>query len=170
MTASWYAMRSKPNKEALLCSQLDLHKIHYYNPQIKVHPVNPRAKKVKPFFPGYLFTRIDFCQTPLSELLWLPAAAGLVSFGGEPATITENLITAIRNQVDELNLTGKDLIEQFKQGDRVAIQEGPLAGYAGIFNGRISGSDRVRVLLQLLHRKQMQVELPIEYMKQQRIY
>jgi transcription antitermination factor NusG len=168
MTANWYAMRSKPNKETLLCSQLDLHQIHFYNPQIKVHPVNPRARKIRSFFPGYLFTRIDFNQTPLSELLWLPASAGLVSFGGEPATIPENLIQAIRNHVEELNLTGIDLIQRFKPGDRVVIQDGPLAGYSAIFDKRISGSDRVRVLLQLLHRKQMQVVLPVEYVKTQK--
>jgi transcription antitermination factor NusG len=168
MTASWYAMRSKPNKEGLLCSQLDLHKIHFYYPQIKVHPVNPRSRKVRSYFPGYLFTRIDFSQTALSELLWLPASSGLVSFGGEPATIPENLIHAIRNHVEELNLTGIDLIEQFKMGDRVVIQEGPLAGYTGIFDSRISGSDRVRILLQLLRNKQMQVVLPVEYVKQKK--
>ncbi len=168
MTASWYAMRSKPNKEALLCSQLDMRKIDFYYPQIKVRPVNPRSRKVRSYFPGYLFTRIDFTQTPVSELLWLPASSGLVSFGGEPATIPENLIHEIRHHVEELNLKGVDLMQRFKTGDRVVIHEGPLAGYTGIFDSRISGSDRVRILLQLLRNKQMQVVLPVDYVKQQK--
>ena len=55
----WYVMQSKPNKEELLYEQLRTRDIDAYYPCIKVQPVNPRARKLKPYFPGYLFIKVD---------------------------------------------------------------------------------------------------------------
>ena len=55
MTAQWYALQSKPMKESLLYEQLKLRAIECYYPFIRVQPVNPRARKVRAYFPGYVF-------------------------------------------------------------------------------------------------------------------
>ncbi len=59
MSNLWYVMRSKPNKETFLTGQLELHHIEFYYPQLKVHPVNPRCRKIQPYFPGYLFIQAN---------------------------------------------------------------------------------------------------------------
>jgi hypothetical protein len=41
----------------------------------------------------------------------------------------------------------------------VWIKDGPLAGYWAIFNTRLPGRDRVRVLLEMLNDRRMPVEL-----------
>ena len=156
----WYVMRSKPNKESFLWEQLSLQNIECYYPRLRVQPVNPRARKLRAYFPGYLFVRVDLERINLSTLQWMPGAAGLVSFGGEPASVPDSLINTIRNRVDEINAAGGELLEGLEKGQAVAIQTGPFAGYNAIFDARLSGDERVRVLLELIDQGQLPVELP----------
>ncbi len=158
---TWYVMRSKPNKEELLYQQLLLREIDTYYPSIQVHPVNPRSLKIKPYFPGYLFIRTNLEIVGISTLQWLPGAIDLVNFGGELATISDELLQAIRRKVDRVNAANGELLESLKPGDVVAIHDGPFAGYQAIFDTRVSGRERVRVLLQMLRDRQIGVELSI---------
>ena len=160
MTAQWYALHSKPRKEAFLWAQLCLHKIESYCPRIRVQPVNPRARKVRPYFPGYVFGRMDLGQINKRMVLWIPGSAGIVSFGGIPSHVPEDMIAAIRRRVDEINAAGGERLDGLKPGDVVTVQEGPFRGYEAIFDARISGEARVRVLLKLLNRSQIGLELP----------
>ena len=160
MTAQWYALHSKPRKEAFLWAQLCLHKIKSYCPRIRVQPVNPRARKVRPYFPGYVFGHMDLEQTNTSTFRWMPGSAGIIAFGGIPSHVPEGMIAAIRRRVDEVNSAGGELLDGLKPGDLVTVQEGPFRGYEAIFDARISGEARVRVLLKLLNRSQIGLELP----------
>ncbi len=159
MTANWYVLRSKPNKESFLWEQLAANHIEAYCPLVKVNPVNPRARKIKPYFPGYLFIHIDLRHTSLSALQWMPGAAGFVSFGGEPSTVPENLIRAVQQRVKQINAAGGETFEGLKRGDTVVIQGGAFAGYEAIFDEKISGGERVRVLLKLLQGKSAKMEV-----------
>ena len=158
----WFAMRSKPNKEEFLAGQLEASGITVYYPCLRVHPVNPRARKVRPYFPNYLFVHLDPESTNISSLHWMPGASGLVSFDGEPASVPDFLIDAIKRQVDLLNQASHELASGFQRGDFVLIQDGPFAGYEAIFDTQLSGQDRVRILLNLLQKRQMPLELDIK--------
>jgi transcriptional antiterminator RfaH len=160
MTAQWYAFYSKPMKEPLLGEQLNLHEIESYYPCLHVKPVNPRARKVKPYFPRYVFGHLDWEQFGHSMLQWLPGAAGIVSFGGIPSPIPDNLIAAIKRRVDEINTVGRELLDGWKRGDILTIQDGSFRGYEAVFDAHISGEERVRVLLRLLSQRQIPLELP----------
>jgi transcriptional antiterminator RfaH len=153
-------MRSKPNKESFLWEQLCLQKIECFYPRLRVQPVNPRSRKIRAYFPGYLFVHVDLERTNLSALQWMPGAVGLVSFGGLPASVPESLVNAIRRRVEQVNAAGGEVLHGLKKGQTVAIQAGPFEGYKAIFDTRLSGNERVRVLLDLLDRGQVPVELP----------
>lgn len=163
MTSSWYALRSKPNKEDFLASQLQASGFVIYYPRLRVSVVNPRARKVRPYFPGYLFVHVDLAVVNLSDLKWMPGGTGLVSFGGEPSPVPDSLIGALQKRVDELNASTKPSIADLNPGDSVIVQTGPFAGYEGIFDGRISGQDRVRVLLNFLQRRQVPLEVESQH-------
>ena len=165
MSQYWYAIRSKPNKESFLWDQLNLQGIENYYPRLRVKPVNPRSRTIRPYFPGYLFVRVDLEQINLSALQWLPGAAGLVSFGGEPASVPDILINTIRNRVDEINAAGGELLEGLKKGQIVIIQPGPFDGYKAIFDTRLSGNEPVRVLLDLLNKQQTPLGLPLRQIR-----
>lgn len=155
----WYVMHSKPQKEALLRERLRIQRIEVYLPSIRVQPVNPRARKVQPFFPGYLFVHVDLENIPISELRGIPGSIGIISYGGEPAYVGEALIHAIRKQVEEINDSLNGYVERFKSGDLVVISDGPFATYKAMFDCRLAGHDRVRVLLELLKGQQIRLEL-----------
>lgn len=165
MMRQWYVLRSKPHKENFLYQQLLGHSIEAYCPRIKVQTVNPRAHKTKPYFPGYVFTNLNLEKTNLATLQWMPGTTGLVSYGGEPAFIHDSLIQAIRRRVDGINNAGGELKEFLKPGDDVAIESGPFTGYEAIFDARISGSERVRVLLKMLNDRFVPTEISAGHIK-----
>jgi transcription antitermination factor NusG len=156
----WYVIQSKPQKEKLLSEQLSLLKIDVYYPCIRVHPSNPRARQVRPYFPRYLFTHMDPEDNNINCLRWMPGAVGLVSCDGKPASVPDNVVNAIHRRVDEINEAGGEFFDSLKTGDPLVIHSGPLAGYEALFSAYLPGLERVRVLLNLLKNRHLQVDLP----------
>jgi transcriptional antiterminator RfaH len=161
MTSYWYALQSKPNKEDALFEQLQNQGVEVFFPRIRVNPVNPRAKKVKAYFPGYMFVYTNLQEIGVSTFQWMPFARGMVVFDQEPATVPESLISAIRKRVEQVNAAGGEVFEGLHKGETVVIQDGPFAGYEAIFDLRLTGSERVRVLIKLLSQRQVPVELGV---------
>jgi transcriptional antiterminator RfaH len=125
----WHVIRSKPNREDFLARELESRSVEVYFPRLRAHPVNPRARRFKPYFPGYLFIHVDLEQINPSAFERVPGAANLVSFGGEISSIPDNMVHAIRCKVDEINATGGEKTENWHPGDVVEIDQGPFAGY-----------------------------------------
>ena len=71
----WYALQTKPRKEMQVNSYLSSHRIEVFYPTAAVKPVNPRASKVRAYFPNYLFVKADLEAIGLSALQWVPGAA-----------------------------------------------------------------------------------------------
>jgi transcription antitermination factor NusG len=163
MTAYWYVMHSKPHKEKLLAEQLGLRKIEAFAPRIRVQVVNPRARPVRPYFPGYIFVRADLEEMGMSALQYVPGASGLITFGGEPAFVPDGLIHAIRQRVEEINAAGGELFDSLTPGETVIVHSGPFSGYEAIFDARLPGKERVRVLLKMLKDRKTPIELPAGY-------
>jgi len=168
MSFSWYVLHSKPNKEDFLFSQLRNREIEVYYPRLRVSPVNPRSRKVKPFFPGYLFVHVDLNQTPISSLTYVPGANRVVSFENEPAVIPDTIMKNIQSNVDHVNQNPDLIYNQLNHGDPVTIQGGPFEGYEAIFDTRLEGSERVRLLIKLLRGQQMRVQVPAKMVKPKR--
>ncbi len=160
MTSHWYALKSHPHKEELLFHQVGARGFESYYPRIRVQPVNPRSRKIRPYFPGYMFVRVDLDAVGVSVFQWMPYASGLVSFGGEPAVVPDILITTLEEKMRSIAAAGGELFDALKPGTLVRIQGGPFEGYEGIFDSRLPGSERVRVLLKMLNNQSVKVELP----------
>jgi len=146
----WYVLQSHPRREDLLFKHVTTLGFDCYYPTISVHPKNPRARKRLPYFPGYLFVHIDLLEIGDSMFKWMPYSVGLVSFGGEPAMIQESIIQAISAHVVNVNTQKIEDHLKIKPGDPIEISSGPLKGLEGILDMRLSGKQRVRVLLKLL--------------------
>ncbi|MEN6299280.1 MAG: transcription termination/antitermination NusG family protein [Anaerolineaceae bacterium] len=160
MTTHWYALRSKPRKEDIVWRQTINQGYEVFYPRLKVKPVNPRSRKLVPYFPGYLFIKVDIDLIGISTFQWMPYTVGLVTFGDEPAIVPESLIYAIKHRVSEIIAAGGELFDGLNKGDIVYIEEGPFSGYEAIFDARIPGTERVRVLLRFLNdKRQVPVEL-----------
>jgi transcription antitermination factor NusG len=159
MSLHWYALRSKPHKEEALWHQVGILRYETFYPRLKVKPVNPRSRRIRPYFPGYFFVRADLDDIGLSKFRWMPYSLGLVSFGGEPAYVPDDLIHALRKRVNVINEAGGELADDLQRGEKVLIHSGLFEGYEAIFDSRISGSERVMVLLELLSGKSIRLEL-----------
>ena len=156
---NWYLLYSKPNKEEFVLQQLNLRDITAYYPCIKAEPVNPRSRKIKPYFPGYLFINADLDLIGTSILKWIPGTVGLVSFGNELASVPEDLLQTIRSHIDQINKTHGNTDKEFMPGDQVQIRSGPFVGYQAIFDSYAPGHERVQVLLQMLQDRQIKLDL-----------
>jgi transcriptional antiterminator RfaH len=166
MTATWYVLHSKPRKEEFLCDQLTARRLDAFCPQVRVQPANPRARKTRPYFPGYVFVQADLQDVRMSSMAWMPGATGFVSFDGAPADVPENLVEAIRRRVDGINAAGGELLQGLEAGETVVIRDGPFAGYEAIFDARLDGLERVRVFLKLLQKRQFPLELSVGQIQQ----
>ena len=160
----WYVARSKPRNEELLWKQFCLRHFESYYPCIKVLTVNPRARQMQPYFPGYLFVHVDLERIGRSIFEWMPGGIGLVSFafGDEPASVPDSLIYVIKQQVENLKMVSPENPVLLRKGDNVVVHAGVFTGYEGIFDIQLSGTDRVRVLLSLLGDRLLSVEMPAD--------
>ncbi len=159
MSSHWYVLRVKPHKERTVYNQLQLRNMDVYFPVIKVNPVNPRASRERPYFPGYMFVKANLAELGTNALRWVPGAHGLVEFGGLPAIVPLNLIQEIKVRVAAIDSQGGLNLEGIKQGDRVRITGGLFAGYEAIFNEKLPGNQRVQVLLSFLSKAPRPVEM-----------
>jgi transcriptional antiterminator RfaH len=130
---------------------LDADGIETYYPRLPVRTVNPRARKVQPYFPGYLFVHIDVGKTGLVKFKWMPFCSGLVCFDDVPAPVPDPLIDGIRRTIDKLTRGGTQFYDELVHGQPVRVRSGAFEGYTGIFDARLSGGERVRLLLDLLN-------------------
>lgn len=133
-----------------MASYLNSEGIEVFYPVAKVKPVNPRAAKVRPYFPGYLFARANLNEIGVSGLQWVPGATGLVQFGGEPAIVSDSFINELQRRIKEIAAAGGLNLRQLKRGDPVTIISGPFAGHEAVFDLMLDDHERVQVFIHWL--------------------
>ena len=157
----WYALHCKPRKEQVVYEQLLVRAIEAFSPCAPVKDAGRRKSRLEAYFPGYIFVCADLEQIGITTLQWLPGLIDIVKFGGIPAQVPDSLINAIRSKIKRISNLGEDIAEHIKPGDMVNISDGPFAGQKAIFDSRLSGGERARVLLTLLNDQTIQIQLPI---------
>jgi transcriptional antiterminator RfaH len=123
--------------------------------------VNPRSRVVRPFFPGYLFLHEDLSQEGRSTFKWLPFSYGLLSFGDEPGRVPDAIIQALKRRVEKVNEKGVDPLRGWKKGDALVVRDGPFEGIEAIFDIRLSGHQRARILVKFLNDQWVKTEVDI---------
>jgi transcriptional antiterminator RfaH len=149
---AWYVIHTKPHKEASVHSYLESQDLETFFPHIEVIPTNPRSSTIRPYFPGYLFMRADLETTGMGLFRWMPGAVGLVEFGGQPARVPDAVINQLKTQLRNIQIGENEKQDALKPGDRVRVTSGPLEGFEGIFDSRLSGRQRVSLLLDMVGR------------------
>lgn len=153
----WYILYTKPNAEYQVVKALTQREIYTYLPEIEL----PKSRQGrKPFFPCYLFARVDLSQVGISSLQWTPGLRRVVGFGDQPTPLPDGVIELIQQGLDELEAAGGWLAHGFKPGDTVLITAGPFEDMLAIFAGPTTPTRRVQVLLNILgHASRVQVEV-----------
>jgi transcriptional antiterminator RfaH len=150
----WYVLHTKPHKERQVLYYFRQRNIETYLPLLHVHPVNPRAARERAFFPCYIFAHLDIQSQGIASVQWTPGLRRVLEFGGQPATVPDRYVAELKQRVAAISAAGGLLFDGLKQGDTVRITNGPFAGYEAIFDARLAGTERVRVLLEWLQQHQ----------------
>jgi transcriptional antiterminator RfaH len=139
MTLSWYAIHTKPKQEKRAVANLRSFGLETLAPLTASGAEGHRA-----FFPGYIFARFDSYEM-LHKVNLTRGVAHVVSFGGTPPPVPDEVIVAIRSRMQN---DGVVYSEQYlEMGDAVRIQAGPLRSFKGVFEQHLQGHERVRILL-----------------------
>ncbi len=152
-------MRGKPRKERALARYTRSKNHEVFFPTIPGEPVNPRASRVRPNSPSYMFVHADFDRVGESAFHWMPLSQGLVHIGGESAPVAEGIIRALRKQVNQIQEAGGLHKGWFRHGNLILVKEGAFQGYEGIFDVRLSGGERSRILLRMAHERYVPVHV-----------
>jgi transcription antitermination factor NusG len=156
----WYTLHTKPNAEYQVVAALQERQIHHiYLPELD-SPKAPKGRERKPFFPCYLFVKVDLATVGLSLLEWTPGLRRIVSFDNQPVPLADHVITLIKHKLGEIKAIGGWPTHTFKPGDTVRITTGPLQDMLAIFDSPTAPSKRVQVLLEILgHTSRVQVDV-----------
>ena len=156
----WYVTFTKPRSEDTAKYYLEQKGIEVYYPRLFL-PLSSRSRRqVVPLFPNYLFVRIDLATTEYFQVVWCHGVKRLVSFGGTPSAVEDNVVDFLRDQADPRGLIAAK--SNLKVGAEVQIAKGPFKGLLGIIQEPPDTKSRVKVLMAILSR-QVQVEVPANY-------
>ncbi len=143
----WYALYTKPFKEFLVAEILEGKGVEVFLPTIRVWKARLRREKEEPFFPCYLFARLDVEAWGPSVIQWTPGLKKVVGFDGHWTVVPDEVIEYIKTRVKEVNERGYCGI---MPGERVRIIKGPLKGLEAVFEAPLPAAQRVRILLDFL--------------------
>ena len=150
--SDWYAVRTKPRREAAAEMHLLRQGFEVYLPRLACTKRRRGDWRtcIEPLFPRYLFIRRRDDQQSLGPVRSTVGVSEVVSFGGSYARMSERAIRLLRAKEDPA--IGAHLAAPTSPpaaGDKVRISEGPFAGLAGVLSCA-SGDHRVVILLNLL--------------------
>ena len=150
----WYVVHTKPQQEQLAVDNLTRQGYSVYLPRIKLLKRNRRLRcqelRLEPLFPRYLFIQPGSSELSIAPVRSTLGVAALVRFGQAPAVLRYDVLLGIREFEARQNEAGLDAISPFRDGERVLVVDGPLAGMEGLVSS--VSDERVVVLMQLLGR------------------
>jgi transcriptional antiterminator RfaH len=143
----WYLVRTKPGRESHVAVQLHQRGLTVYLPLIWASPVNPRASRQRPYFPGYVFTKVDFQTVDEATICWAQGVKAMVKFAEMPAHISDDFVDELQQGLNRVRAVGGMGFDGAWRSSFLPMVTGPFMGFEGIFNPKLMGADRARILL-----------------------
>lgn len=143
----WYAIHTKPKEEERANVNLTAWNVETFSPRIRERRYNQFGHSsilIKPFFPGYIFARFNAGKM-LHKIYYTRGVHNIVSFGGQPIPIDNEVVALIQARVEESGFIR--ISEEMKPGDNVQIKNGLFAGLNGVFDRGVKDTERVKILL-----------------------
>jgi transcriptional antiterminator RfaH len=140
-TGAWYALRTKPKQERRAFLNLRAWGIEAFVPWMCLRP-NPSV--LAPLFPGYIFARCNASQG-LYKISFTRGVSHIVSFGGIPAIVENDVMAVIRSRTDENGIA--QIEPHVEPGDVVMVHTGPLRNLVGVFERELPDNERIEILL-----------------------
>jgi transcription antitermination factor NusG len=121
----WHAIHVRSQHEKLVSGRLEAAGIEYFSPTYQsLRTWSDRRKWIElPLYPGYVFAR--FAPSERGEVVRIPGSLHIL--GG----IQEHEIEAVRRLVESQLPVAPYPCLQFRPGDQVMVERGPLKGIVG---------------------------------------
>jgi transcriptional antiterminator NusG len=134
---NWYAVYVKSRHEFVVVNELRQKQIETFLPSVKKSSQWKDRKKIieYPLFPGYVFARVPARPESFLNVLKTRSVVTLISQEpGVPTAIGPEEIYALKRLIE----SGReiDVYPHLKEGMRVRVKSGPLAGVEGILSNK----------------------------------
>jgi transcriptional antiterminator RfaH len=164
MPSEWFVVYCKPRKEDFTRLQLAVRGLEVFYPKLRLPEYLEQRRRIVPLFPSYLFVRLD----PLRDfytVLWAPGVSRFVSgrAQGEPTPVADDVVEFLKRQADQDGILAARA--DLRAGQHVEITSGPFDGLVGIIQRPPNAKGRVRVLMQLLNHRPVQVDVPAQFVR-----
>jgi len=147
----WYVLHTHTSAEQFVADQLAQKEIETFLPEMSQKDSSGKSRTIA-LFPGYLFVHFDYMTANPEQWRWTPGVRRFVTFEEYPIPVPEDVISALKQRVIELNNRGKSAQARFKPGEPVRLKDGPFKEMLALFDGPVAPAEWVHVLLQTMNR------------------
>jgi transcriptional antiterminator RfaH len=142
MQPRWVVLRTRVRREMAVAQEVATRGVECYCPSL---PQGSRRGQRQALFPGYVFARLEPHAEHLVRVRSAPGVVYVLPRDAPPVFLPDQLI-------DEFRARAAQPRAELARGDRVKIESGPFRWAEAVFDRRLNGAGRVRVLLHLVHR------------------
>jgi transcriptional antiterminator RfaH len=147
---NWYLVRTKTGGERIAQQQLQHVVERTLLPlgKTQVRQKERTFQRIAPIFPCYLFAY--FCLGRAArQIRYTPGVRDIVRFGEQAATVPDWVINELASRCAEGPVEFSK--HEFSQGAPIKVVCGPFREFRAVFDGYLSGTDRVAVLLSIMN-------------------
>jgi len=147
---NWYLVRTKSGGERTAQQQLQQVVEHTLLPlgKTQVRQKERTVQRIAPVFPCYLFAY--FCLGRAArQIRYTPGVRDIVRFGEQPAVVPEWVIHELTTRCAQgpVEFAKAGLLP----GSPLKVVDGPFRDLRAVFDGYLSGTERVAVLLSIMN-------------------
>ena len=152
----WYVIQTKPGNEDRVKGNLLNQEIEAFLPLMGTFQYRggKMIQRIRPLFPNYLFARLDL-GVHYSKVKYTRGVSKVLGSKEGPTPIAETVVETIKDRIGEDHLV--KLENELHDGDLVQVTSGPLKDLMGVFQKKMSGKGRVKILLSLIG-----VDVPVQ--------
>lgn len=145
----WYAVHTLPHREFGARAQLEAQSYAIFLPRHRKTVRHARRLKTidAPFFPRYLFVRLDLSRDRWRSINGTFGVARIIMNRDGPMPVPAGIVEALQARFEPDGSAAFD--DGLRLGQRVEVMVGPFANLVGTLE-RFDGAGRVRVLLELM--------------------
>lgn len=155
----WYLLRTKTGGERLAEQQLTKIVERTLLPlgKTRIRQQDRMVVRVAPLFPCYLFAFFPLANLA-RKIRYTPGVREIVQFGDQAVFVPDSIIDQLLRRCGEgpVDLSRNALC----QGAAVRLVSGPFREFDAVFDGYLSGAERVAVLLSIMQAKR-RVVMPV---------
>jgi transcriptional antiterminator RfaH len=143
----WYVIHTRPRQEDRADRNLRAWNVPTLSPKLRCRHARPHGaviERIEPLFPQYIFAQFIESEL-LHKVRFTRGVRAVVEFGGGPVPVDDEVMALLRSRIGEDGFVAAG--REFRRGDPVVIEGGPLRDLIGVFECDVNASHRVKILL-----------------------